>query len=75
MMRQIPNLISVARILLVVPIGYCLWRQDYATALILFLIGGLSDGVDGFLARRYQWVTSLGKVLDPLGDKLMFHEP
>lgn len=71
MVRQIPNLISVLRILLVVPLGYSLWREDYAAALSLFVIGGLSDGLDGFLARRYQWITSLGKVLDPMGDKLM----
>ena len=69
--RDIPNLISILRIFLVVPIAYYLWNQNYSIALLLFLIGGLSDGLDGFLARRYHWETDLGVILDPMGDKLM----
>ena len=69
--KDIPNLISILRIGLVLPIAYFLWYQNYSIALLLFLIGGLSDGLDGFLARRYQWETELGVVLDPMGDKLM----
>lgn len=69
--RDIPNIISILRITLVVPIAYFLWYQNYLTALLLFLIGGLSDGLDGFLARRYKWETELGVILDPMGDKLM----
>lgn len=69
--NQIPNAISILRIVLVVPIGYFLWQQNYLVALFLFLIGGLSDGLDGFLARRYKWETELGVILDPMGDKLM----
>jgi cardiolipin synthase (CMP-forming) len=69
--RDIPNIISVLRIVLVAPIAYFLWHQNYLIALLLFLIGGLSDGLDGFLARRYKWETELGVILDPMGDKLM----
>ena len=69
--RDIPNIISFLRIVLVIPIAYFLWKQAYSTALILFLIGGLSDGLDGFLARRYKWESELGVILDPMGDKLM----
>lgn len=69
--KDIPNVISLVRILLVAPIAYYLWIQDYSIALLLFLVGGLSDGLDGFLARRYQWQTPLGVILDPMGDKLM----
>ncbi len=69
--QQIPNLISLLRILLVAPIAYYLWNQNYLVALSLFLVGGLSDGLDGFLARRYHWETELGVILDPMGDKLM----
>lgn len=69
--QDIPNLISILRIILVIPIAYFLWYQQFLTALILFLIGGLSDGLDGFLARRYKWETELGVILDPMGDKLM----
>lgn len=69
--RDIPNIISILRIVLVAPIAYFLWYQNYLIALLLFLIGGLSDGLDGFLARRYKWETELGVILDPMGDKLM----
>lgn len=69
--RDIPNIISILRIVLVAPITYFLWHQNYLIALLLFFIGGLSDGLDGFLARRYKWETELGVILDPMGDKLM----
>lgn len=69
--RDIPNIISILRIALVMPIAYFLWNENYLTALILFIIGGLSDGLDGFIARRYKWETDLGVILDPMGDKLM----
>lgn len=70
-LRQLPNVISVLRILLVVPVVWSLLHSNYLAALILFLIAGLSDGLDGYLARRYQWITRLGGFLDPLGDKLL----
>ena len=69
--RDIPNLISILRIVLVAPIAYYLWHQNFLIALLLFLLGGLSDGLDGFIARRYKWETDLGVILDPMGDKLM----
>ncbi|MGD8407117.1 MAG: CDP-alcohol phosphatidyltransferase family protein [Thiohalophilus sp.] len=70
-LRQLPNLISILRILLVLPVVWALLRGDYRTALVLFMIAGLSDGLDGYLARRYGWITRLGGLLDPLGDKLL----
>lgn len=70
-LRQLPNIISILRILLVVPVVWSLLQGAYLIALVLFLIAGLSDGLDGYLARRYQWITRLGGYLDPLGDKLL----
>lgn len=70
-LRDIPNIITVLRILLVIPIMVLLIRQEYRTVLLFFAIAGLSDGVDGFLARRYGWRTELGAVLDPLADKFL----
>jgi len=69
--RQIPNIITVIRFLLVVPVGFCLYSERYVEALALFFIAGLSDGIDGFLARRYNWRTRFGAVADPLADKLL----
>ena len=70
-LNQIPNTISVIRILLVGPVVYCLLNQQYEMAWWLFVIAGISDGVDGYLARRFNWQTELGATLDPIGDKLL----
>jgi cardiolipin synthase len=69
-LEQIPNLITVIRILSIAPICWLLWIDSYQLAFLLLVIAGLSDALDGFLARRYGWLTKLGAVLDPIADKL-----
>jgi len=71
-LAMIPNLICVMRILLTFPIVYFLINEQYLTALVLIMIAGFSDGLDGFLARRYGWTSRIGGLLDPLADKLLF---
>jgi len=68
---SLPNIISTLRILLVPPVVLTMLEQLWEVALPLFLIAGLSDGLDGFLARRYHWTSRLGAILDPIGDKLL----
>lgn len=70
-LKYIPNIITVIRILLIIPIIGAIWDNEYITAFFLILIAGISDGVDGFLARHYHWQTPTGAVLDPLADKLL----
>ena len=70
-MKSIPNLISLLRILLVIPTVYLLLDHQYSYALLLFFVAGVSDGLDGFLARRFGWTSRLGSFLDPMGDKLL----
>ncbi len=70
-MKYLPNIISILRILLVIPTVNYLWHNEYAKALTMFFIAGASDGLDGFLARRFGWMTRLGSLLDPLADKLL----
>lgn len=70
MREQIPNIITVIRILSIAPICWLLWKGSYALALVLLVLAGLSDALDGFLARRYGWFTKLGAMLDPVADKL-----
>lgn len=67
----LPNVITVFRIALVPPIALLLLRDDYRLALILVFVAGVSDGVDGWLARAFNWRSRLGAVLDPLADKLL----
>ncbi len=69
--RDIPNIITVVRILLVPPIAWALLQQHFTLALLLFFIAGVSDGVDGFLAKHFGWTSRLGALLDPLADKLL----
>jgi len=69
--RDIPNLICVVRILLVIPIVVLLLRGEFAAGLMLFALAGASDGLDGFLARHFDWHSRLGAILDPLADKLL----
>lgn len=68
---QLPNLISVGRIVLVGPVAWSLVTERYGTTLVLFTIAGVSDALDGFLAKRYGWTSRLGSLLDPLADKLL----
>lgn len=68
---DIPNLITVIRILLVVPVAWALLQQQYLVALVLFFVAGVSDAIDGFLAKRFDWSSRLGAMLDPLADKAL----
>ena len=70
-MRHLPNLICLFRIALVWPIVQALWAGRYALALALLLVAAISDGLDGFLAKHFGWQSALGKVLDPLADKML----
>jgi cardiolipin synthase len=70
-LSQIPNAISVGRIILVLPTAWCLWIGQYVDALILMAIAGASDAVDGWLARRFEWDSQLGAAIDPLADKFL----
>lgn len=70
-LRQLPNLLTVLRLLMTVPIAWLLLEQQHGLALIWFALAGASDGLDGFLARRFGWVSRFGAILDPLADKLL----
>jgi cardiolipin synthase len=70
-LRQLPNAICIARILLVWPIIVLMLEGQYRLALGVVVIAGASDGVDGFLAKTFGWQTRLGGLLDPIADKLL----
>ena len=70
-LRHLPNVISVARIILVGPIVLSLLEGRFTLAIWLFLAAGASDGLDGFLAKRFGWSSRLGGILDALADKLL----
>ena len=68
---SIPNLITLARILLVPVVVWAIATGQILLAFLLFLVAGISDGVDGFLAKRFGMKTELGAYLDPLADKVL----
>ena len=70
-MKNIPNIISSIRIALVFVFELLIINSNYLGALIVYAVAFLSDLLDGYLARRYNWITDAGKLLDPFADKLM----
>lgn len=68
---NIPNFITLARVLSVPVIFWLLVSGNSRLAFIIFVCAGVSDAVDGYLAKRFNWKTELGAYLDPLADKLL----
>lgn len=70
-MRHLPNIICLVRIALIVPLLQAMVAGEQALILVLFSVAAVSDALDGYLAKRFQWTSDLGRVLDPLADKLL----
>ena len=70
-LKNIPNVLSIIRICLVFVFVALFFNDKIIASLIIFLIAGATDIIDGYLARKYNWITGLGKILDPVADKLM----
>ena len=68
---QLPNLITICRIGLAPVLILLLKEQEYAASLAIFAIAGVSDGLDGFIAKRFHYESRLGSILDPLADKIL----
>jgi cardiolipin synthase len=68
---NLPNLITIARILLVPVVIWAITAGEMRVAFLLFLLAGVSDAVDGFLAKRFNMTSELGANLDPLADKVL----
>ena len=68
---NIPNLLCLARIVIVIPIIRSLLQEQFLFSLLLIVIAGLSDILDGYLAKKNNWRSYLGSVLDPAADKIL----
>ncbi len=71
--RSIPNLLTIFRLLLILPFILCLMNHHFKWALSIFVVAGFTDALDGYLARRHQWTSRLGSIIDPLADKLLIN--
>jgi cardiolipin synthase (CMP-forming) len=69
--KHLPNLVSLFRLLLICPFLFAFYHQAYSTAFSIFLIAGITDAIDGWLARQFHLQTQLGHIIDPLADKLL----
>jgi len=67
----LPNALCVLRMLLAVPVAWFLYHERYDVTFVVFFIAAISDGLDGYIAKRFNWTSELGKILDPLADKLL----
>jgi len=70
-LKQIPNLLSLARLAMAPFLFLLLWRHEYGAALALIVAAGMTDGLDGFFARRFAAGSRLGAYLDPIADKVL----
>ena len=70
-MINIPNTLTLGRILLVPLLVWLIIDQQMLTAFLMFMLAGFSDAADGYLAKRYGWHTELGAYLDPIADKAL----
>ncbi len=69
--KQIPNALTTLRIFLAIPVFLLIIEENYSLVLWVALIAGLSDGVDGWLARRFDAMSRFGAIADPLSDKAL----
>lgn len=71
MLHYLPNSLTVLRLLLALPLGLFILRADYASALGIGVLAGVSDALDGFFARRIGALSRFGAALDPIADKIL----
>ena len=68
---MLPNVLSVIRIILTVPVVIALLKGQYLLTLLIFLLAGISDALDGWIAKQFSFQTRLGSILDPMADKIL----
>jgi cardiolipin synthase len=71
LLRQLPNLLSLARLAIAPYLFWLLWRGHFNLALVAILVAGITDGLDGYLARRLGASSQMGEILDPVADKVL----
>lgn len=70
-LKHIPNALTLFRLGLIAPFLIFLYQQEYVNSFYTFMLAGLTDGLDGILARKFGWQSFFGSFVDPLADKLL----
>lgn len=68
---NLPNFLTLIRFLLVPVMTIFLLKQNFTIAITIYVLAGITDVLDGYIARKYNLITKLGKILDPMADKLL----
>ncbi|CAM2753305.1 CDP-alcohol phosphatidyltransferase family protein [Legionella worsleiensis] len=70
-LKHIPNALTLFRLGLIVPFLMYLYHHEYVNAFYAFILAGITDGLDGWLARHFNWQSFFGSFVDPMADKLL----
>lgn len=70
MLKHMPNTLTIIRFLLIPVIIFYIFTSNYILSFVFFTLSGLTDIIDGFIARKFNLVSNFGKLMDPLADKL-----
>ena len=70
MFKHVPNILTIIRFLLIPIIVIFAFQDNYIATIIILTISGLTDVLDGYIARKYNFITNFGKLMDPLADKM-----
>src|SRR3990167_590085 len=70
-LKNIPNALTITRLLLIIPFVLLFAQKNYEYAFNLFVFAGLTDVLDGWLARSFHWQSTFGSLIDPVADKLL----
>ena len=69
--KYLPNIFTLTRLVLIIPFLLYFFQKSFANAFYIFVIAGFTDGLDGWLARQFNWQSRLGLFMDPIADKLL----
>ena len=69
-LKNVPNILTIVRFILIPFIIYFAIHNDYVTTVIILIISGITDVLDGYIARKFDFITDFGKLMDPLADKM-----
>ena len=70
MLKHIPNILTIIRFIFIPIILYFIFTGNYVLGIVFFTISGVTDVLDGFIARKFNLISNFGKLMDPLADKL-----
>ena len=68
--ENIPNILTIIRFILIPFIFTSVVNEDFLATIVIFTISAITDMLDGYIARKYNYITDIGKLIDPLADKL-----